>query len=116
MFYIEQIGETKNMLDFIEILTGEKICLMKSDFRKAVEKLKEWQENPTADNFTCRLFCLICKADFNNKKKFLKGFPDIMIVYLLWYYSKSQESFFAKWGNIQIQEPAGDDYEKQNVE
>lgn len=96
--------ETKNMLNFTSLLTGENICVMKTDFIKAIEKFKIWREHQGLTDFTSQLFCLMCRADENNRLKFLKGFPVEMIIYLLWYYSNSEEEFFETWGNIQIRD------------
>lgn len=98
--------ETLNMLGFTEAYTGKKFILMKENFNRAVKELQNWRDNQFADNFTAMLFRLICKADDENKKKILNGFPDEMFAYLLWYKSTSEEEFFAEWlqlgGNDEI--------------
>lgn len=91
-------SETLNMLNFSEAATGMKFCLMKEHFKKAVRELEYWRNDCQASNFTASLFRLICKADDKNKAKILKGFPDEMIAYLLWYKSEKEEKFFAEWG------------------
>lgn len=114
MLRVMPSGETKNMLDFIEFLTGEKITIMKTDFIKAVEQLKFWRQNQSATNFSSMLFSLFCKADSLNRIKFLHGFPAEMIVYLLWYYSKSEDEFFEMWSNIKTEEPKREDTDNGN--
>lgn len=109
MLGIVPTGETKNMLNFFEVSTGANICLMKTDFIDAVKKLKIWREHQYADNFSSMLFCLFCKADILNKRKFLNGFPAEMTAYLLWYHSHSEDEFFNQWGNVQIAEPEPDE-------
>ena len=106
MLGIVSTGETKNMLNFFEVSTGKNVCIMKSDFIDAVHRLRLWREHQYADNFSNQLFCLFCKADMNNKRKFFEGFPAEMTVYLLWYHSHSEEEFFNQWGNITFDDPA----------
>ena len=69
---IVKTDETKNMIDFEELTSGIKICLMKSNFNLTLERFKFWRNNLTATNFTAQLFNLICHADDPNKIKFLK--------------------------------------------
>lgn len=114
MLIIMPSGETKNMIDFTEILTGEKICIMKTDFIKAVEQLKFWRQNQNATNFSSMLFSLFCKADLQNRIKFLKGFPAEMTVYLLWYHSNSEQEFFDTWGEITTEEPKREEADNGN--
>lgn len=98
---IIKTGETKSMLDFEELTSGIKICLMKSDFSTVLERFKNWRKDNFATNFTAQLFNLMCHADDVNKIKFLKGFPTETIIFLLWYTSKSgEEEFLREYGNI----------------
>ena len=98
-------GETKNMLDFTSLLNGENICIMKTDFIKVMEKFKIWRSCQTLTDFTSQLFCLMCHADEPNRLRFLKGFPTETVIYLLWYYSNSEQEFFDEWGSIKIIDP-----------
>ena len=98
---IIKTGETKNMLDFEELTSGMKICLMKSDFNRVLERFKNWRKDNYATNFTAQLFTLMCHADDMNKINFLKGFPTETTIFLLWYTSKfGEEGFLKEYSNI----------------
>lgn len=100
---IIKTGETKNMLNFEELTSGIKICLMKSDFSKVLERFKNWRNDNFATNFTAQLFNLMCHADDVNKIKFLKGFPTETTIFLLWYTSKGEEEFLREYSNIIVE-------------
>jgi hypothetical protein len=95
--------ETKNFLNFEEVTTGLKICLIKSDFNKAIERFKRWKDHDST-NFYHGLFNLMCHADDNNKLKFLVGFPAETTVYLLWQQTKDTKEFLNIWGNIEVKD------------
>ena len=88
---IEEMTDTKNMVDFI--VNDKKYCVMKGRLKWALYELKRWQYCG-GSNFTCKLFDLIAKADDSNKQKILMGFPAEMCAYLMWYY---KESFNVKY-------------------
>lgn len=92
-------SETKNFINFEEFESGLKICLMKEKFNIVLQRFIRWRNNPTETNFTTQLFNLICKADDRNKIKFLKGFPEEMVLWLLWYtHKEGEEGFMREYG------------------
>lgn len=93
-------GETETTLHFFEAYSGVNICILKPDFFLAIERLKLWQKDNFADNFTSQLFRLLCKADDVNKLRILVGFPAETIVYLLWYTSEGSDKFFEKYEEL----------------
>lgn len=97
---IIKTNETKSMIDFQECYSGLNICLMKSNLIIAYQLFKNWLNNQYADNFHSELFRLACHADDHNKYRLLVGFPEEMVVYLLWYTSKNQDDFFKFFENI----------------
>jgi len=94
-------SESKSMLNFVEIVSNMKFCIMKENFKEAFEKFLRWREDFYADNFSSRLFLLLSKADYKNTIKFLKGFPDETIVFLLWQQSHTEQEFLERWGVLQ---------------
>lgn len=99
------IGETRNMLDFINLSDGKKFVLSKSEFIDAVERFKTHRENIQGAGFFDDLFRLMYRADCINIGKILTGFPVHTIVYLLWYHSDTEQNFYDKWGNVEIKDP-----------
>lgn len=97
---LRQIQETKSFLVFEEMTTGARFDVQKVQLEKAVRELKNWQDNLFSSNFSAMLYNLICKADIDNKKKLLKGFPARMCAYILWYTSKDKEEFYEKYLNL----------------
>jgi len=102
---VSKLDETKSMLGFEELSTGNNFCLMKDDFNRALHHFKLWRRDLYATNFHSEFFRLVCHADDFNKQKLLKGFPAEMIVYLLWYTSTSEDDFYKEWGDIKNEEP-----------
>lgn len=102
---ILQTGETRNMLDFVNLSDGKKFVLNKSEFINAVERFKTHRENIQETGFFDDLFRLMYRADCINISKILKGFPEHTIVYLLWYHSDTEQDFYDKWGNVKIKDP-----------
>lgn len=95
---IEEMSDTKSMVDFV--INGKKYCGMKSRLWWAITEVKRWQYSG-GSNFTLQLMALIAKADDDNKQKILKGFPEEVCAYLMWYYKEafgekynSDEEFF----------------------
>lgn len=71
--------------NLIEVsLFGEKIHIDKDNLYKALGEVIHWQKR--ASNFTAQLMGLIAKADFFNRVKLAKGFPEEVFAYLLWYW------------------------------
>lgn len=99
------IGETRNMLDFINLSDGKKIVLNKSEFINVVERFKTHRENIQGTGFFDDLFRLMYRADCINIGKILNGFPVHTIVYLLWYHSDTEQDFYNKWGSVEIKDP-----------
>lgn len=92
-------GETKNFIDFEELESGLKICLMKEKFNIVLQRFITWRTGSNVTYFTAQLFNLICRADDINKIKFLKGFPEEMVVWLLWYtHKEGEEGFMREYG------------------
>lgn len=89
-------GETKNFIDFVELESGLKICLVKENFNIALQRFITWRKALNTTYFAAQLFNLICHADDINKIKFLKGFPEEMVVWLLWYTHKEGEKGFMR--------------------
>ena len=116
MLSVIQTGETRNMIDFLEIYSSASIYLMKTDFLNAVQQLKIWRENQSSTDFSSLLFNMFCKADIENKKKFLLGFPAEMTAYLLWYHSDTEAKFFEKYENIKIADPETNETENDDNE
>ena len=98
------IGETRNMLDFLDLSDGKKFVLSKSEFIDTVERFKKHRENIQGTNFFDDLFRLMYRADCINIRKILNGFPVHTIVYLLWYHSDTEQDFYDKWGNVEIKD------------
>ena len=81
---IEEIKAIGNMVNFQinkKLYIVQKACL-----KHALEEVVRWQ-NYGGSNFTIKLLELISKADKYNKEKILKGFPEEVCAYLLWYYN-----------------------------
>ena len=98
---IVKSGETKNFISFDELTSGTNVYLTKTKFNKVLKLFKYWRSNQTSTSFTAQLFSLICHADDLNKIRFLKGFPEEMTIWLLWYTHKGgEEGFFKEYGNI----------------
>lgn len=104
---VTKIDETKSFIDFdVDIKNFTDVfSFSKEEFNKAFKEFEHWRNDLTATNFSAQLFKLICKADSENMAKFLRGFPEHTVIYLLWYGSRSTEDFFKTWGNVQIKEP-----------
>lgn len=92
---VEEMSDTKNMVDFV--INGKKYCVMKGYLWWAITEVKRWQYSG-GSNFTLQLISLIAKADDENKQKILKGFPEVVCAYLLWYY---KEAFGVKYNSDQ---------------
>ncbi len=90
-------SETKSFICFRETTTDTKLDVEKSRLEKAVWELRTWEMNPQASNFTAQLYNLVCKADCENQKKLLQGFPARMAAYLLWYNSPDKEAFYNEY-------------------
>ena len=104
MMIVRKIDETKNTIDFLEIISNRKITLIKEDFEKAVKELNYWQQDRSASNFHSLLYNLICKADSLNSEKLLKGFPDEMVAYLLWCQSEVFDETFNEFNILEKDE------------
>jgi len=102
-------SETKSFICFREITTDTKLDVEKSRLEKAVEELKVWQANPHATFFTAQLYNLVCKADCENQKKLLQGFPARMAAYLLWYNSTDKEAFYNEYLYLTDKEQKNED-------
>ena len=57
-----------------------------SELKKAYKEVERWQ-SLGGSNFTIKLIELIAKADKYNKEKILKGFPEVVCAYLIWYWN-----------------------------
>jgi hypothetical protein len=103
---VTKIDETKSFIDFdVDIKNFTDVfSFSKEEFNKAFKEFEHWRNDLTATNFSVQLFRLICKADSENMAKFLRGFPEHTIVYLLWYESPTEDEFYEKWGNIKIED------------
>lgn len=97
---IKPIGKTDNFIDFTNIETNKRYCLNIEEVQKAYRQFKMWRMNNFGTTFACRLYNLMAQADIENIRKFLNGFPEHAIIYLLWYHSDSEGAFFKKWGKI----------------
>lgn len=111
---VTKIDETKSFIDFdVDIKNFTDVfSFSKEEFNKAFKEFEHWRNDLTATNFSAQLFSLICKADRENMAKFLCGFPEHTIVYLLWYESPTEDEFYEKWGNIKIEEQGPDNQEE----
>lgn len=93
--------KTKTQITFVEVEdTGSVLVIKKKSLESAVRELKHWQDNPSASNFTSQLYNIMCKADSDNKKKILKGFPARMVAYLLWLDAPDKDEFYKKYSNL----------------
>jgi len=110
---ISKENETKNFLWFVEYYSGFSVCLDKTQFNKVFEQFRYWLEDNMGSCFSAQLFRLICHADDNNKIKIMHGFPEHMVIYLLWYTSESEEKFFETWGNVQVEDIEGEGIEDE---
>lgn len=95
---VTEMGMTKSMVEFE--IKGKKYIVMKSSLRTALKEVERWQISG-GSNFTIKLIELIAKADNENKERILKGFPEVVCAYLLWFYKiafgqlfESDEKFF----------------------
>lgn len=88
---IEEMSDTKSMVDFV--INGKKYCGMKSRLWWAITEVKRWQHTG-GSNFTIQLIQLIAKADDENKKKILAGFPEVVCAYLMWFFKEGFEQKF----------------------
>lgn len=88
---VKNMNDTKNMVDFE--IDGKKYCVMKWHLQRALGEVKRWQHTG-GSNFTIQLIQLIAKADDENKKKLLAGFPDVVCAYLMWYFKEGFEQKF----------------------
>ena len=106
MSRVTKIDETKSFIDFDVELRNytDVVSFSKEEFNKAFQQFKNWNEGICFSNFSAGLFSLMSKADIFNLEKFLKGFPEHTVVYLLWYESPSEDEFYEKWGNIKIED------------
>lgn len=57
----------------------------------------DWQYR-NGDSFTCKLFELIIKADYENKLILEKAYPIEYEVFYEWYHNQDQINFFSKYG------------------
>lgn len=106
---LEKEQETKSFLVYREKTTDTRIDVDKARLEKAVRELYHWQQNPQATFFTAQLYNLACKADAENAKKLLLGFPARMIAYLLWYTAHDQDEFFHTYMNLTEKEQNNED-------
>lgn len=97
---LEKLNETKSFISFREVTTDTVIDVQKHLFERAVAELRHWDYHPEATNFSVALFNLIAKADMENSKKLLTGFPNRMAAYLLWMQSPDKDKFYEKYLNI----------------
>ncbi len=96
MVAITQEGETKNFWIFKNQETGERYDISKDQLALAFIHLKEWQTHG-GNNFSCKLFDLMCKADAENFRKIFNGFPARTTAYILWYLAPDKEVLFNKY-------------------
>lgn len=81
---ITEIKKDKYVVDFV--INNKKYVVMKENLKHAIKEVERWQ-SCGGSGFNIKLIELIAKADENNKEKILKGFPEEMCAYLLWYYN-----------------------------
>jgi hypothetical protein len=86
-----------NLIKITEKITGRDFILSEAELQDAAEKLHFWLTNPMDTNFSTLLYSLIAKADDENFKKLLKGFPVRTITYLLWYTSGDEQAFWDEY-------------------
>lgn len=84
--YVENMQATKSLVDFE--VDGVKYCVMKSALKSALKKVERWQYISGCTDFGVKLIGLIAKADDNNKRKFLKGFPEEVCAYFMWFHKR----------------------------
>jgi len=96
-FEITSKKEFGTIVHVCEKVTGRDFILSKPELQTAAEGLWHWMTNPMSTNFSSLLYSLIAKADEENFKKLLKGFPTRTIAYLLWYSSKNEDAFWDEY-------------------
>lgn len=73
---------------------------MKSNRRNALNELWAWTLRPET-HFTHRLFDLIAKADFMNRAKIAKGFPDEVELFEEWQRGDQYEVFVRQISSLE---------------
>lgn len=96
-FKIISVKDLGKRLYLTEEKTGNNFIVGKDELKTAIEKLQHWLFNPMETNFSSLLYSLIAKADEDNFKKLLKGFPVRTTAYLLWYSSKDEDAFWDEY-------------------
>ena len=81
---IEEIKTVGNMVNFQ--INKKLYVIQKACLRHALNEVGRWQ-NCGGSGFSIKLIELIAKADKYNKEKIIKGFPEAVCAYLLWYYN-----------------------------
>lgn len=81
---IEEIKTVGGMVNFQ--INNKLYVVPKCHLKRALNEVERWQ-NCGGSGFTIKLIELIAKADKYNKEKILKGFPEEICAYLLWYYN-----------------------------
>lgn len=92
-----KIISTKDLgkrLYLTEEKTGNNFIVSKDELQDAIDKLWLWLTNPMDTSFSTLLYSLIAKADDDNFKKLLKGFPIRTSAYLIWYGSTDEQAFW----------------------
>ena len=98
---IIQESETKNFWTFKELKLendAKPYDLPKEQLAKAFIKLKIWQEEPCASDFTSKLYSLMAKADAENFRKIFNGFPARATAYSLWFWSTDKNQLNKYFG------------------
>lgn len=81
---ITEIKKDKYLVEFV--INGRRYTVLTDYLKHAIKEVERWQ-CCGGSNFTIKLIELIAKADEHNKEKILKGFPEEMCAYLLWYWN-----------------------------
>lgn len=81
---IQEINKDKYLVEFV--INGRRYTVLTDELKHAIKDIKIWQQCG-GTYFTIKLLELIEKADEYNKERILKGFPEVMCAYLIWYWN-----------------------------
>lgn len=82
---IKKIEFNHKDFQMIEVVVENiRYLLSRKELKQGIERVFNWQYCKGTD-FGTKLVELIAKADDNNRFKIMRGFPETVIAYLLWF-------------------------------
>ena len=80
----QEIKKHKYIVEFV--INDKRYAVSTDELKHAIKDVEIWQQCG-GTYFTIKLLELIGKADEYNKERILRGFPEVMCAYLIWYWN-----------------------------